>query len=127
MKIDHIALWVHNLEQMRQFYCHYFDMQSGEKYVNPQNQFSSYFLSHKSGTKIELMHQSHIKEKKLLNKFGWAHLAFSVGDKDAVDKLTQRFRQDGITVVGQPRTTGDGYYESVIEDPEGNKIELVAG
>jgi len=127
MKIDHIALWVQNLELMRQFYCHYFDMQSGEKYVNPQKLFSSYFLSNESGTKIELMHQSHIQEKELINTFGWAHLAFSVCDKNAVDKLTQRFMKDGITVVGQPRTTGDGYYESVIEDPEGNIIELVAG
>ena len=55
---------------------------------------------------------------------GYAHLSFSVGSKEGVDRLTQQMSDDGIQVVGEPRTTGDGYYESVVLDPEGNRVEI---
>ena len=52
------------------------------------------------------------------------HLAISLGSKEKVDTLTERLRKNGVRIIGEPRTTGDGYYESVIADPEGNLIEL---
>jgi lactoylglutathione lyase len=127
MKIDHIAIWVKDLEIMRAFYTSYFDMTSGEKYVNPKKQFSSYFLSFKNATtRMEIMHRPDIAEylgaKGLLN--GLTHLAISVGSKDAVDALTEQLRRDNFTISGEPRTTGDGYYESVVLDPEGNPVEI---
>ena len=126
MKIEHLALWVKDLELMKDFYIAYFNMKSNAKYVNHKKQFSSYFLSFEGGARIELMHRTdippHTGGKGLIN--GQAHFAISVGSKDKVDQLTQVLRNDGFEIIGEPRTTGDGYYESVISDPEGNRIEL---
>lgn len=125
MKIEHVAFWVRDLEGMRDFYCKYFDLLAGPKYVNEKKQFSSYFLSFKKGARIELMHRIDITDgAQRSSVFGLTHLAISVGSNDRVDKLTERLRSDGVMIVGEPRTTGDGYYESVIEDPEGNQIEI---
>ena len=55
---------------------------------------------------------------------GLTHLAISVGSREKVNKLTELIRENGFTVSGEPRTTGDGYYESVILDPEGNQVEI---
>ncbi|MFB6230001.1 MAG: VOC family protein [Salinibacter sp.] len=51
-------------------------------------------------------------------------MTFSVGSEQVVDQLTEMFRQDGHEVVGGPRRTGDGYYESVVLDPDGNPVEI---
>ncbi|WP_425236576.1 VOC family protein [Ulvibacterium sp.] len=126
MKIEHLALWVKDLELMRDFYVTYFKMKSNSKYVNDKKGFSSYFLSFKGGARIELMHRPDILQhpggKGMMN--GLAHFAISVGDKDKVDQLTEVLRNAGFEIIGEPRTTGDGYYESVVSDPEGNHIEL---
>ena len=111
---------------MRSFYLQFFDLESNEKYHNPKKQFTSYFLSFAEGARIELMHTPDvarvIEHSKL--KVGLAHFAISVGSKERVDGLTEEIRDGGYEVVGEPRTTGDGYYESVIADPEGNLIEI---
>lgn len=127
MKIDHLAIWVEDLETMRQFYLRYFDVTCGEKYFNPKRNYTSYFLTFSGGSsRIELMLQPDIrdneKDRGLIK--GLAHLSINVGSKDAVNNLTERLRRDGYTIIGEPRTTGDGYYESVILDPEGNYIEI---
>ena len=126
MRIEHIAIWTSDLERMRDFYQTYFNMKSGDKYENVKKGFSSYFLSFESGARIEIMERKDIVEgsgeKGFVN--GLTHIAISVGDKEAVDKLTERLRLDGFEIFGEPRTTGDGYYESVILDPEGNHIEI---
>lgn len=125
MKLEHLAIWVEDLEKMKAFYCRYFDMISGEKYHNPTKKFSSYFLSFASGARIELMHRPDISESVGLNPYlGYAHIAISTGSKENVLTMTETLRKDGYTVSGEPRTTGDGYFESVILDPEGNSIEL---
>jgi lactoylglutathione lyase len=126
MKIEHLAIWVKDLEKMKAFYLEFFDLTCNEKYVNPKKGFSSYFLSFESGARIELMHKSNISDKShsMDELFGLAHFAISVGSKQLVDDLTDRLRLNGYFVVGEPRTTGDGYYESVISDPEGNLIEI---
>lgn len=125
MKIEHIAIWTKNLENMRGFYCKYFGGVSNNKYKNKVKGFESYFISFNSSTRIELMRRKDIEERVHKEILGLAHLAFKIGSKEKVNELTEILRKDGYKIVGEPRTTGDGYYESVILDPEGNKIELV--
>jgi lactoylglutathione lyase len=126
MKIEHIAIWTMDLEKMKNFYLKYFDLSSNEKYHNPRKKFSSYFLAFENSARIELMHKPDISEiiHKLDSKLGLAHFAISVGTKEKVDLLTERIRENGYRIVGEPRITGDGYYESIIADPEGNLIEI---
>ncbi len=126
MRIEHLAIWVNDLEVMKKFYHKYFNAQSGEKYNNKKKQFTSYFLSFENGARLEIMHRSDIAKqigkKELIQ--GLAHFAVSVGSKEKVNQMTELFRTDGFEIFGEPRTTGDGYYESVILDPEGNHIEI---
>lgn len=119
MRIDHLAIWVEDLEKMKSFYSKYFRMNYSEKYTNHKKQFSSYFLSFPEGARLEIMHQSEIDNQSVYqnNKIGLTHFAISVGGKKNVDELTETFRQDGFQVDGEPRTTEDGFYESVIRDP----------
>ena len=124
MKIEHIAIWVKDLECIKDFYEQYFDAVSGEKYVNRTKNFSSYFLSFESGARLELMHKPEIVQTANQPLLGWAHIAFSVGSKEKVIALTAQLQKDGYRVQGQPRRTGDGYFESVVLDPEGNQIEI---
>lgn len=123
--IDHIAIWVEDLEKMREFYCKYFDGVSNQKYENRVKGFESYFISFDGTTRIELMKRKDIEERINKEILGLAHLAFKMGSKEKVNELTEIFRKDGYEIIGEPRTTGDGYYESIILDPEGNRIELV--
>ena len=129
MKIEHLAIWVDNLETMRQFYLKYFDFTSGEKYTNEKKGFTAYFLMFGDGkTRLELMNRKDIVHEPNKRGFmkGIAHFAISVGDKEAVNRLTERLRADNYTIESEPRTTGDGYYESVVLDPEGNYVEISA-
>lgn len=127
MKIDHIAIWVKDLEASKNFYQKYFEAKANIKYHNATKNFESYFLSFDNGCRLELMQKPGILEETRsynAQKMGIIHIAVSVGGKENVDKLTNQLKNDGIRIVGQPRTTGDGYYESVILDPEGNIIEI---
>lgn len=129
MKIEHLAIWADDLEKMREFYLKYFDMTSNEKYTNEKKGFSSYFLSFgESKARLEIMNRIDIHEEPEKRGFskGIAHFAISVGGKEAVDQLTERLRNDHYTIESEPRTTGDGYYESVVLDPEGNYVEISA-
>lgn len=124
MKIEHLAIWVKNLEAMKTFYCKYFHLTANDLYQNPKKNFSSYFLSFdETSCRIELMHKPEISEQ-LPEGLGFTHIAISVGSAEKVNELTEKLRNDGYTIHSEPRTTGDGYYESVILDPEGNAIEL---
>ena len=126
MKIEHLAIWVEDLELLRQFYMKYFSMSCGEKYVNMKRNFTSYFLSFGDDkTRLEIMHVPDMKSPASRgNLKGLAHFAISVGGKDVVNALTERVRADGYTIASEPRTTGDGYYESAVLDPEGNYVEI---
>ena len=128
MHIEHLAIWVRDLERMRLFYETYFGAVANDKYVNSRKGFSSYFLSFPDGgPRLELMQMTGVTDGRSngADQFiGLTHLAFSVGSESAVDTLTERFRADGLTIVGEPRRTGDGYYESVVLDPEGNQLEI---
>lgn len=129
MRIEHLAVWTRDLEKTKDFYVRYFGMKCNEKYTNTAKKFSSYFLSFDgASTRIELMHRPDISDFSGCHdsSFGLTHFAISVGNKEGVDLLTERLRSDGYRIVGEPRTTGDGYYESVVEDCEGNLIEITA-
>lgn len=124
MRITHMALWVNDLEKVRKFYEHYFDGVSNEKYVNKEKGFESYFIRFDSETRLEIMSTSDVKDAPASIKTGWAHIAFSTGSKEKVDTLTEQLENDGYKILGGPRTTGDGYYESVVLDPEKNRVEI---
>ncbi len=126
MKIEHIAVWVEDIEQLKAFYATYFGATAGNRYTNPRTQFSSYFLTFSSGARLEIMQRPTIEPlpDKTSEWHGYAHFAFSVGSRAAVDALTERLTAAGYPCISAPRTTGDGYYESVILDPEGNRIEI---
>lgn len=125
MRIEHIAVWTADLERLVAFYAKHFGAAVGPKYTNPRTGFESYFLSFESGAKLEVMRSPTVTTGESSQpRFGYAHFAISVGSEAEVDRLTERFRADGVPVVNGPRRTGDGYYEGVILDPDGNRIEI---
>ena len=125
MHIEHIAMYVNDIEKTKEFFVKYFNATSNEGYHNPNTDFRSYFLSFDDGARLEIMNRPQMKdEEKSLNRTGYIHIAFSLGSKKQVDDLTERLRNDGFSVVSGPRTTGDGYYESCIIGIEGNQIEI---
>ena len=125
MKIEHIAMYVNDLEAARDFFVTHLGGKSNGGYHNPRTGFSSYFISFDDGARLELMNKSVMDDlEKPLNRTGYAHIAFSVGSKEKVDALTEKLRAAGYEVVSGPRTTGDGYYESCIVSIEENQIEI---
>lgn len=126
MRIEHIALYVNDLERARKFFIKYLGAESNEGYHNPKTNFRSYFLSFDDGARLEIMNKSEMSDQpKDLARTGYAHIAFSVGSKEKVDDLTNQLKLDGYEVISGPRTTGDGYYESCIVAIEGNQIEIM--
>ena len=125
MKIDHIALYVKDLDSSKSFYETYFGAKSNELYHNPKTGLHTYFLTFESGARLEIMWRPNLSERldKVMNE-GFIHFAFCVGSKEAVDALTLKMIDEGYICSSAPRTTGDGYYESVILDPDGNMIEI---
>lgn len=126
MKLDHIAIWAEDLELLRKFYMQYFNMSCNDKYVNLKKNFSSYFLSFADGgARIEIMNIPGKDAPASRGDLkGLAHFAITVGSKENVDAMARKLKDDGITILSAPRTTGDGYYECAIADPEGNYVEI---
>lgn len=125
MKIEHLAMYVNDLEKSKDFFIKYFNAKSNEGYHNPTKKFRSYFLSFDGDARLEIMNKADMVDgEKNLTRTGFAHVSFSVGGKDKVDELTAKLKADGFEVISGPRTTGDGYYESCILDFEGNQIEI---
>ncbi|MDO5396196.1 MAG: VOC family protein [Bacteroidales bacterium] len=126
MRIEHLAIYCENLDLLRDFYTGYFGLECGSRYENRAKDFSSYFLrSKEGGARLELMNLPNLPVGGTPNKCrGLAHIAISVGSKEQVDLLTEKLRSDGFKILSEPRTTGDGYYESAVEDPEGNYVEI---
>ena len=125
MKIEHIAMYVNDLEKARDFFVKYFNAVSNNGYHNNTTDFRSYFLTFEDGARLEIMTRPGMEDgEKTEKRTGYIHIAFSVGSKEAVDELTAKLKEDGYPVISGPRTTGDGYYESCILGPEGNQIEI---
>ena len=126
MKIHHIAIWTFRLEELREFYIRYFNGTSNEKYINPKKGFESYFIYFDDGAALELMSRTDVQNTPIEeNKLGLTHCALSFQSKEDVLRTTEQLRSEGYTIAGEPRTSGDGYFESVILDPDGNRVECV--
>ena len=127
MQLAHIALYVQDLEGMKDFYVQHFDASASAKYHNPKTGLQTYFLSFSSGSRLELMTRpgltSHLQGAPAT---GYNHIAFALGSRARVDALAQELAQAGSPILSGPRLTGDGYYEVSFADPEGNLLELVA-
>ena len=125
MKIEHAAMYVNDLEGVRDFFVRYFDAVSNDGYHNIKTGFRSYFLSFSDGARLEIMNRPDMSDgDKDVMHTGYIHLAFSTGSREKVDKLTKKLKDDGYEILSGPRTTGDGYYESCVLGPEGNQIEI---
>lgn len=125
MKIDHVAMYVNDLETMKDFFIRFFGATAGGMYHNPRTRLKTYFLTFEDHTRLEIMSRPDMLcLEKALQQTGYTHLSFSVGGKEKVDELTRILKNSGCKMVSRPRTTGDGYYESCILDPENNQIEI---
>jgi len=127
MKIEHVAIYTKDLEALRSFYTKYFQATSNDLYANPKKGFRSYFLSFSDGARLELMQMESIPDSlnDPMRQFtGIIHIAFSLGSRSAVDRISARLREDGFRILDGPRQTGDGYYECAFLDPDGNRIEI---
>lgn len=124
MRIEHVALYVNDIERARDFFVKYFGAVSNDLYHNAKTLFSSYFLSFDGGARLEIMRRPEVSEKNAEPRLGYAHIAFSVGSRENVNALTERLRADGFQIASEPRVTGDGYFESCVADFEGNIIEI---
>ena len=129
MRIDHLAVWTDDIDRLASFYATYFGASVGPRYTNAAKGFASRFVTFDAGARLEVMQTTAIVLERApagAERFGLTHVALSVGSEDAVRALTERLRADGHAIVGEPRRTGDGYYESVVLDPDGNRVEIVA-
>ena len=125
MKIEHVALYVNDLEAARDFFITYLNGRSNDGYHNKTTDFRSYFISFDDGARLEIMTKPGLIDlEKPLNRTGYVHIAFSVGSQEKVDELTKKLRSAGYELLSGPRTTGDGYYESCVVAIEGNQIEI---
>jgi len=127
MRIAHVAIWTADLDRLVAFYTRYFGAVPGPKYINPRRRFESYFLTFDGGARLELMRVPGVSARPSRDDVedqGLAHLAISTGSESRVDELTAQLRRDGHPIVAEPRRTGDGYYESIALDPDGNRIEI---
>jgi len=126
VRIEHVALWVRDLEAVAAFYARWFGARMGERYENPRKGFASRFLEFDGGARLEVMTRADVEARGDGERLGFAHIAMVVGNEAAVDALAARFAAEGIAVIDGPRRTGDGYYECVVCDPEGNRVEVTA-
>jgi len=126
MKLHHIAIWTFRLEELKDFYVRFLGGTSNEKYINPKKGFESYFISFDEGPTLELMSRVDVQNTPIEeNRRGLTHLAFTFPSKEEILRFTEEMRSEGYTIAGEPRTSGDGYFESVVLDPDGNRLECV--
>lgn len=134
MPIAHIALYCSNLEGMKTFFETHFQAVAGSRYHNPSRHFSSYFLqfpplsaqeeSCQPSCRLELMCQADVQQPRPSSCLGYAHLALSLGSREAVLAKTKELTDAGYPLLSGPRLTGDGYFESCLQGPENLLLEL---
>ena len=124
MRIAHVALWTSDIEILQDFYCRHFGCTASLRYENAGRGFASHFLTFAKGAQLEIMEKLGVESRLAGDSLGLAHFALSVGSEAEVRTMTERLRGQGVAVVGEPRLTGDGYFESVVSDPDGNLIEI---
>jgi lactoylglutathione lyase len=126
IRLEHVGLWVRDIDAVAAFYERYFEARIGELYRNPRKGFESRFLQFADGARLELMRRGDVCSRTGDEHLGLAHVALTVGNEAAVDALAARLSADGRAPIDGPRRTGDGYYECVVRDPEGNRVEIAA-
>jgi lactoylglutathione lyase len=126
-RIEHVALWVRDIDGVATFYEKYFGARVGGRYENPRKGFASRFLQLGEGARLEIMSRTDVRARGAGEQLGLAHVAIAVGSESAVDALAARCLAEGVALLDGPRRTGDGYYECVVQDPEGNRVEVTAG
>jgi len=126
IRIEHVGLWARDIESVAAFYSRYFGVRVGPLYQNPRKGFTSRFLTFDSGARLEIMTRVDVHERSPAEQLGLAHFSIAIGDEARVDELAARFIADGLVPESGPRRTGDGYYECVVRDPEGNRVEIAA-
>lgn len=126
VRIEHVAMWVRDIDRVAAFYARYLGARVGSLYRNERKGFESRFLEFASGARLEIMRRIDVTESSATERLGFAHIAITVGGEANVDAFAARIAADGLTVAGAPRRTGDGYYECVVLDPEGNRVEITA-
>ena len=126
IRIEHVGVWVRDIDAVAAFYARHFGATVGERYENPRKGFASRFLAFADGARLELMTRTDITERAARELLGLAHVAITLADEAAVDAIAARLRATGVLVLDGPRRTGDGYYECVALDPEGNRVEIAA-
>ena len=125
MRIEHVALYVRDLERARDFFVRFLGGRADSGYHNKATGFRSYFIRFEGGARLELMTRPALEDQhKTPDRTGYAHVAFSAGSRKRVDELTEALRAAGYETVSGPRVTGDGYYESCVVAVEGNRIEI---
>jgi lactoylglutathione lyase len=125
IRIEHVAIWTEDIESLTAFYERYFEGKRNDKYINSQKGFQSYFLVFDDGARLEIMTKPLLCADRMDQvMIGYAHIAFSVGNRERVIQLTDRIVNDGFKLISPPRTTGDGYFESAVLDPDGNIVEI---
>jgi lactoylglutathione lyase len=128
-RLHHVALWTDDIERLASFYATYFGAKIGESYLNASKGFESRFVTFESGARLEIMRTTSMRpvsQAPGAQRMGLTHLALSLGSVELVDQLTNKLRDEGYAVIDGPRRTGDGYYESVVLDPDGNRVEITA-
>ena len=126
VRLEHVGLWVRDLDGVAAFYAKYFAASIGARYQNPRKGFESRFLEFGGGARLEIMRRGDVGARQSAEQLGLAHVALTVGDEATVDALAARLKSDGFPILDGPRRTGDGYYECVVCDPEGNRVEIAA-
>jgi catechol 2,3-dioxygenase-like lactoylglutathione lyase family enzyme len=125
MYIAHIALWTLNVEKLKNFYVQFFGGRAGAKYTNPTKGFESYFITFRGGVALEIMQKYGVRDKQQKEMLGFCHIAFDLGSVNEVKEYTQELKAQGVRILSAPRYTGDGFFESVAADPDGNRVELI--
>jgi lactoylglutathione lyase len=127
-QLEHVALWTRDLERSRDFYCTWFGATSGAPYASQRREgFRSYFLTFpQGGARLEIMAVTALADATHGERIGWAHIAIAVGHRTEVDALVASMQGAGVVLRAAPRETGDGYYEAIVEDPDGNLVEIMA-
>ena len=126
IRIEHVGLWVRDIDAVASFYTKYFGARAGSLYRNPRKGFESRFHEFGAGARLEIMTRTDVNVRSAPELLGLAHVAIETGDEASVDELAARLRADGVPIDSGPRRTGDGYYECVARDPEGNRVEIAA-
>jgi len=125
--LEHVALWTTRLEQLKDFYVDHFEGVAGPRYENRSKGFASYFVTFAGGSRLEVMQMPSVPRSldDVHRQFtGFIHISFAPDSAAEIDRLTAVLEDAGCAVLERPHTTGDGYYESVILDPDGNRVEL---